>query len=70
MRFVAHNAAAMSASQAGAAAAAAGPQARHGGLGFGLPPVPRRRADGQRGEKLKKKKFDPLNAQSLIDYID
>ena len=48
-RLAADNAAAMSASQAGAAAAAAGPRARQGGLGFGLPPVPRKRADGQRG---------------------
>lgn len=47
-RLAADNAAAMSASQAGAAAAAAGPRARQGVLGFGLPPVPRKRADGQR----------------------
>ncbi|VTJ52544.1 Hypothetical predicted protein [Marmota monax] len=39
----------MSASQASAAAAAAGPRARQGGLGFGLPPVPWKRAGGQCG---------------------
>jgi hypothetical protein len=43
-RLVADNAAAMSASQASAAAAAAGLRALQGGLGFGLPPVPRKRA--------------------------
>lgn len=48
-RLVADNAAAMSASQARAAAAAAGPRAREGDLGCGLPPVPRKRAGGQRG---------------------
>lgn len=48
-RLAADNAAAMSPSPAGAAAAAAGPRARPGGLGFGLPPVPRKRAGGQRG---------------------
>lgn len=48
-RLAADNAAAMSPSQAGAAAAAAGPRARPGGLGFGLPPVPGTRAGGQRG---------------------